>query len=311
MGGARMFDPRAKAMTDPVHRAVRQPLGHVSIEPSPSPEALAAYYAERYYQSPSSASYAVEYDDREIAHKRLRARLWLSVIADLTDGGQGAGFLEVGCGEGFLLAAAAAAGWSVTGLDFTDSGLRRWHPELADRVAVGDAYSLLGRAVAEARRFRVVALQNVLEHVVDPGRLLRDVAGVVEPGGVVVVQVPNDFSRLQARALELGHIGREFWVAPPDHLTYFNTETGPAFAAANGYDLLDMFADFPIDWFLFHPGSAYVDRDPAAGKAAHAARIDLDLLLAERGIEPYRAFYRALARCGGGRNIAMVLRPRA
>ena len=297
-------------MSDPAWRAVRQPLGHYAIEPSPSPETLAAYYAERYYQAPASASYAVDYDERELAHKRLRARLWLSVVGEMVGPAEGGGFLEVGCGEGFLLAAAAAEGWSVRGLDFADSGLRRWHPELVERVEVGDAYALLARAIAGGRRHRVVALQNVLEHVVDPGRLLRDVAGVVDPDGVVVVQVPNDFSRLQRRALELGHVGREFWVAPPDHLSYFDTESGPAFAAANGFDLLDMFADFPIDWFLFHPGSAYVDRDPAAGRAAHAARLELDLLLAERGIEPYRDFYRALARCGGGRNIAMVLRRR-
>ena len=297
-------------MSDPAWRAVRQPLGHYAIEPSPSPETLAAYYAERYYQAPASASYAVDYDERELAHKRLRARLWLSVVGEMVGPAEGGGFLEVGCGEGFLLAAAAAEGWSVRGLDFADSGLRRWHPELVERVEVGDAYALLARAIAGGRRHRVVALQNVLEHVVDPGRLLHDVAGVVDPDGVVVVQVPNDFSRLQRRALELGHVGREFWVAPPDHLSYFDTESGPAFAAANGFDLLDMFADFPIDWFLFHPGSAYVDRDPAAGRAAHAARLELDLLLAERGIEPYRDFYRALARCGGGRNIAMVLRRR-
>jgi 2-polyprenyl-3-methyl-5-hydroxy-6-metoxy-1,4-benzoquinol methylase len=296
-------------VTETSYRAVRRPLGHRAIEPMPGEDELRAYYAEKYFSNPDSACYAVEYPEDELTHRRLRAAV--AMLAIHRHAGTGRSLLDVGCGEGFLLRAAVTAGFTVTGIDLTDTGLRRWHPELADRLRIGDAFSLLDAAVERGERFGVAVLQNVLEHVTDPAELLRRLHRLVDADGLLLVQVPNDFSALQLRALELGLVSREFWVAPPAHLHYFNTDTGPAFAAAHGFEVVDLFADFPIDWFLFHPGSNYVGVDQAIGRAAHTARRELDRLLAGRGIGPYLDFCRALAACGGGRNVAMVLRPAA
>jgi hypothetical protein len=61
--------------------------------------------------------------------------------------------------------------------------------------------------------------------------------------------------------------------------------------------------------FLFHPGSNYVLRREQ-GKAAHQARLTLDLLLAERGLGPYHRFCQAMSGCGIGRNVTVILRSR-
>jgi len=45
----------------------------------------------------------------------------------------------------------------------------------------------------------------------------------------------------------------------------------------------------------------------ARGKGAHQARAALDLLLSQKGIEPYHAFCQAMSQCGFGRNVTVIL----
>jgi SAM-dependent methyltransferase len=178
---------------------------------------------------------------------------------------------------------------------------------MVDRMRLGDAYRIITDMLAEGLAADIAVLQNVVEHVIDPDALLADIRRLTKPGGIVVIKVPNDFSRLQRVAMERGLIDREFWFAPPAHLHYFTVETLKAIMQKAGFSPLDAFSDFPIDWFLFHPGSNYV-ANPAAGKPAHNARVLLDLLLGESGIEPYYRFCQALADCGMGRDFAVVAR---
>ena len=218
---------------------------------------------------------------------------------------EGLTLLDIGCGEGWLLAAALAEGYDVQGLDFSDDGMRRFHPELAARAQFGDAFEGLDALIEADQGVDVCTLEHVLEHVLDPEGLLARLPRLLKPGGVVAITVPNDFSRLQTRALASGAVDRAFWVAPPQHLNYFNTETLPPLMARLGFEVRCTFASFPIDWFLLHPGSNYI-ADPANGKAAHRARMDLDLMLAEAGMEAYLNLARALFACGAGRSITVI-----
>jgi hypothetical protein len=75
-----------------------------------------------------------------------------------------------------------------------------------------------------------------------------------------------------------------------------------------GFEVTLGFASFPIDWFLMHPGSNYV-ADPAAGKAAHRARMAIDLVLAGQGMAAYLNLARAFFACGAGRSLTVIARP--
>ena len=284
--------------------------GVISVRPMPSPEELEAFYAGIYFQQTPSATFSTQYSDEELAQRRLRADLAMFALAriDGIEDELGA-FLEIGCGEGFLLHAAQERGYRVKGVDFSDVGLRNFNPQLLKRVEIGDAFGILDRILGGEECFQVCALMNVLEHVRDAELLLRGVRKVLLPDGVAIVTVPNDYSPIQARLMEEGLIDHEFWFQPPQHLHYFNVDSVKRFAAHCGFDVVDSFADFPIDFFLFHPGSNYV-KNSEQGKSAHNARIMLDLLLAERGIEPYYRFCQAVSACGAGRNVTVLLRSR-
>lgn len=291
------------------YRLVQQPEGFQSVDPLPDPQALADFYARLYYQTPQSATYQTSYSNDELEQRYLRGRLTLHAVARAAPGDPASrDFLEVGFGEGFLLQVAREAGYRIRGIDFSDYGLKRFHPGLADSIETGDAFAILDRTAADGRCYDVCCLQNVLEHVLDPRALTQQIRRLLKPGGVAVITVPNDFSRVQLKARALGLISRDFWVGPPAHLHYFNTATLPRFMAAMGFVTLDAFADFPIDLFLYHPGSNYIET-PTAGKPAHKARIELDLLLAENGLGPLHELCQAMTRCGIGRNVTIVARP--
>src|SRR5579863_8697547 len=123
------------------HTVVTHPDGWRLVQPRPTPDELKAFYANEYFQA-SHGTYAPDYSADERAHRDLIARTLLFAVQN-TRGTEGGRFLEVGCGEGWLLATARAAGFEVSGLDFSDDGLRRFHPELLDRATFGDAFENL------------------------------------------------------------------------------------------------------------------------------------------------------------------------
>jgi SAM-dependent methyltransferase len=284
-----------------------QPDGWRRITPSPSPGALKAFYAGEYFQA-SHGTYAQAYSETEVEHRNLLARVMLAAIAEGRGGAAGGRLLEIGCGEGWLLAAAETAGYAVQGLDFSQDGLARFHPQFVARSRFGDAFEILDELIAGGERVEVCVMEHVLEHVVDPEALLARLPRLLAPGGVVAITVPNDFSPLQLAARTQGAVDRDFWLAPPQHLNYFNAANLPALLERMGYAVRLGYASFPIDWFLMHPGSNYVV-DPAAGKAAHRARLAIDLVLAGQGMAAYLNLARALFDCGAGRSLTVIAQP--
>jgi len=93
--------------------------------------------------------------------------------------------------------------------------------------------------------------------------------------------IPNDNSALQEYCLLQNIISERFWIAIPDHINYFSFESLIKTAAYTGWECQDVIADFPIELFLLHPGSNYIV-DSLQGSAAHRARIQMELLMADK-----------------------------
>jgi len=225
----------------PEVRLVQSPLGYFEVNPKPSPEELAAYYADRYYSAGRERSqYAYAYTPDELEHHRLVADETLRYV------GSGPGRVyEVGFGEGFALAAFQDHGWDVGGIDFTSDGLETHNPALRDRVDIGDVFEELDRLTGSGRQFDVVLCNNVLEHVLDPERLATSLLGLVAPAGICRIVVPNDGSFLQREIVRRGYAEPDFWVRYPDHLNYFTVESLAAVLTASGWEIVDLLGSFP------------------------------------------------------------------
>ncbi len=285
----------------------RQGAGFMSVHPLPTTENLQKFYAEMYYQAPQSSSYQDSYNELDLRYKTLKCDSLLHAVEQL--GVSGGTFLDIGAGEGFLMAAAERSGRAVTGIDFSAFGVSKFHPHLAANMVVGDIYDGLSALTSAGKQFDVCSSINVLEHVIDPDLFLSSIRKVMSPEGILAITVPNDFSRLQELLVANKFIDREFWFAPPHHLHYFNSSNLVEYVSSQGYEVLDSFSDFPVDLYLLHPGSNYI-ANPENGEAAHRARLILDVVLAEAGMAAYLDYYRAMFAVGIGRDITVLLRAR-
>jgi SAM-dependent methyltransferase len=103
--------------------------------------------------------------------------------------------LDAGCGFGGLIAAGAAAGIEVIGIDASLVNLvvaRRAIAESGGRAVLA-AGLVEHLPLADASLAAVVSL-DVLEHVADAAQFARELARVTEPAGVAILSTPNRFS---------------------------------------------------------------------------------------------------------------------
>ena len=291
----------------PDPRLRRHPYGFLEIIDRPSPEALGRYYADTYYQA-GTGSFRPAYSDQELSVIRQRVEQRAVHLQTLLGHARPGRLLDVGCGEGFVLAEFSNRGWEVAGMDFSMAGVERLNPDMMPYVSQGDVFTLLAAAIAANETYDVIWLGNVLEHVLDPIGLLHSLLTLVRPEGMLVVTVPNDGSAYQETLFETGAIDRRFWIAAPDHLSYFTAESLEATAKATGWKTCDILGDFPIDLFLAHSGSNYV-ADPSRGREAHLARLKLESVIGTAGPELANQFYAALSKVGLGRNLTAFLQP--
>jgi 2-polyprenyl-6-hydroxyphenyl methylase/3-demethylubiquinone-9 3-methyltransferase len=125
--------------------------------------------------------------------------------------------LDIGCGGGLLAEPMARMGFTVTGVDAAEKNVR-----IAATHAEGSRLKLSYRAgTAEAleeegARFNVVLNMEVVEHVADMKAFLNSCAGLVAPGGIMIVATLNR----TLKSLALAKIGAEYvlrWLPPGTH----------------------------------------------------------------------------------------------
>jgi SAM-dependent methyltransferase len=95
--------------------------------------------------------------------------------------------LDIGCGDGATLRSFSATlpDWELYGAELSARTL----PELRKIRNFQELYTSDPGRIEQ--RFALVSLVHTLEHVLSPGRFLTDAAGLLEAGGVLVVEVPD------------------------------------------------------------------------------------------------------------------------
>lgn len=129
--------------------------------------------------------------------------------------------LDVGCGNGVLLKSFGALNpaWTLCGLDLDD----RSREVVKALPGVEDFYCCDLMEVPGS--FDMVSMMHCLEHVLAPVEFLRKTARLLEPGGLLLVEVP-DFAT------------NPFDLAIADHCTHFTPETLEDVAWRAGFEPL-------------------------------------------------------------------------
>jgi SAM-dependent methyltransferase len=235
--------------------------GLVYVSPRPDPHELAALYGEAYFHNDDSGTvgYTNYIGDEANIRKTFRRRL--NRIERFTDApGR---LLDIGCAAGFFLSEAQERGWQAEGLDVSSFAVNYTQ----ERFGIPARHGSLLDLDFTGRRFDLVTMWDVIEHVPDPAANIARVADLLEPGGLFALATP-DVGSLPARLTGPRWVGYKL---QEEHVYYFSADTLRAMLSVAGFEVLD----------VYHVGK-YVTLDlffnrlrmysPALGQAGDSAK---------------------------------------
>lgn len=186
----------------------------VQLVPRPAPETLRALYeSASYFGGGDGRSGYSAYASQEREYLLTFAED-VRRIGDFLPRGR---LLEVGCGYGYFLRCALAAGHDAYGIDVSPAAVEhaaRLHPGRVFEGVLEDA-SRLGD-----QPFDAIFAAHVIEHLVDPLAFLRAARRRLRPGGLLVLVTPNIGSLLS-------RVSGRRWVSfkVPEHVGYYDPGT--------------------------------------------------------------------------------------
>lgn len=191
-----------------------------AVLPRPTPEALAAAYQVDGYYTHGTATSSRHGPGARLLERLLVALAWradrgVTLTADEVVRWAPAGgrVVDLGCGNAWLLAGAKERGLSVVGVE-PDPAARETARSRGVPVLEGTAERLPDALPRGG--FDVVVLSHSLEHCLDPVLAMRNARSLLRPGGVALVEVPNN------EAVGLRAAGAAWpWFDVPRHLSFF------------------------------------------------------------------------------------------
>ncbi|MDM5246499.1 class I SAM-dependent methyltransferase [Lysinibacillus sp. G4S2] len=280
--------------------------GYYEIAKRPSQEELNEYYTKTYYQN-NKGSYSHEYTIEEKKYFNNHLEQKEIIIRNFFESKNNKLFselslLDIGAGEGYCLNYFSNLGLNVTGVDFSTHGCEIHNPRQLKNLLVGDTMDVIDNLAIGGKSFDIITMNNVLEHVLDPGKLLEKLRKIMNKNSLLIIEVPNDFSELQQYLLKTNKIDTEFWIAIPDHLSYFNKDGLVNLCNSFGFEKYQLYSDYPIDLNLLLESSNYI-KNAAIGKDIHKQRVEIENYLHSKSPEKLLEIYKIFAEMGIGRQI--------
>lgn len=287
-------------------KVIKNKYGYYQLENKPSDEEINYYYSEKYFQQ-NKGLYRKSYNPKEKQYINIQLQfIEFGIREILSDDISKKTFLDLGAGEGWVLKYFNSLGCEVRGIDISSFGIENNNPDMLAHFEEGDIYAFVEKMIENKIKFDIINLTNVIEHVLKPEKLLLNLKKIVNYKGVIIITFPNDFSPLHKFLLRERKIKEKFWIAAPDHISYFNKRSFELLVNKIGYKVKFFIADFPIDIFLLNNYSNYIG-SKLKGNQAHLSRIEFVNLIFEE--DPYQSFelFKKMGELSVGRNLTAFL----
>jgi 2-polyprenyl-3-methyl-5-hydroxy-6-metoxy-1,4-benzoquinol methylase len=219
--------------------------GHMYISPMPEQSFLDAFYTQYLGLEPDTDFYKdhfqTDYRNFEFSQK-MKARC--KKIRAIMAGDRPLRLCDVGCGTGVFLHIAKRYGFSVWGVEI--------NKELADfakkNFSVDVSCGRLEEIKFPSESFDVISLWDLIEHIAQPSRLLKEINRILKRGGLVAIETPNIDSLLHRLALFCYYGTFKKWTKPIDiynvhHLHYLSPITIKKIIESYGFHIVSIDKD--------------------------------------------------------------------
>lgn len=143
--------------------------------------------------------------------------------------------LDIGCADGQFLARVSALGHEAVGIDFAEDDVAAARQQGLN-AHVADVQEVQ-RLIGSDRKFDVVTLFQVIEHLHRPDEVFAQISTVVQPDARLMIGCPSDlrYSRLFPNAQRIKD--SDFWDYPPEHCLRWNETSLRAFLTRHGWEV--------------------------------------------------------------------------
>ncbi len=99
--------------------------------------------------------------------------------------------MDLGCSSGFMVEVALKAGYDAWGIEIAEWAVKAAAPEIKDRIQQGDINLL------SSGSYDILTAFDILEHTRQPLEVLKQWAGLIRPGGFLMIATPDTNSILR------------------------------------------------------------------------------------------------------------------
>lgn len=223
--------------------------------------------------------------------------LWLEKVYNIKKWKKCGSILDIGCWEGLQLESFLKEGWQCTGTELNKK---------AASVALSkgiDVYQISIQNLFEEfseKKWDIINIAYILEHIPNPLEFLKRIKRHLNEEGIIIVEVPNDFSLFQLAYIKKYKL-EPYWIALPDHVNYFNKEELNNLMVRAGWKVIHGETSFPMELFLLM-NENYL-QDHAIGKRSFTKVVEMESILREYDPGLVSKMYSALYNSGIGRSI--------
>lgn len=190
---------------------------------------LSSYYQKGYFTGDKTIrAYANYQADKPNILKN--ARNLLSKLPKNTKGN----LLDIGCAMGFFMEEAQKFGFNPFGIEISQYAAEIAQQTFPNQVYLGSVEDFFAKKeklpVFKNIQFDVVILSDLMEHLLDPRKILSEISKYLKNDGYCVIQTGN-IDSFWARFM-----GRNWhFLAPPQHLYFFSQTTLTELLRQSGY----------------------------------------------------------------------------
>lgn len=272
------------------YKLVRSKYGHYYVTPVPTASELSEFYEKKYFKDRSLvSSKGMDTGSRDKVERFHYDRQYDETLSFIKQNfkRKDIKILDVGCGMGGFLKYLQGRGFKNLYGTEIDPSFNKCNISIFN----GDFLDF-----DTAERFDFIIFNNVLEHVKSPEALLRKAYAILNNKGFIRVQVPNDLSYTQYKAVSYMKRPNFYFFSPPEHLHYFDFDSMEKMLEANNFKIVKKSTNWPMDIFILM-GIDY-SKDPAAGRICHNYRTNFEYKM---GRDFLATFYAEMAKLGIGR----------
>ncbi len=270
--------------------------GFVHIHPYPDHQKLSNHYKDKFYED-DKPEYISKFEKEKdywflIYNERLK-------VAEKYVQTGNRRFLDIGSSIGYFLKAAQARGWEAVGVEPS-----RTAAEYANSIGAETINDVIENIPLEKiGKFSFINLSLVLEHIAYPSNLIERAYNLLIDGGIICIDVPNDFNILQKILVEKFN-KRKYWITSsenPHHLNYFSMDSLKNLMIRNNFNIVYETATFPMEFFVLM-GDDYIEND-SIGKECHKKRMQFETNMLNANSEILENMYQSLYNKGIGREL--------